>query len=53
MQQSPSIDAKKHSDTKEFPLILRKLKVRYRILKCAPPVPIPSNINPFLAYPTS
>lgn len=53
MQQSPSLEAKRFSDTQEIPRILWKLKVHYLFRKSATPVPILSHINPVLVHPTS
>ena len=49
MEQSPSWEADRFSASQENLLILWNLKVRYRILKCPPPVHIQSQINIILS----
>ena len=46
MEQSPSGEANRSLSTQEIPCILWKRKIRYRILKSQPPVPILSQTNP-------
>ena len=46
LEQSPSLEPNWFSASQEIPRILWNLKFHYRIYKCPPPVPIPSQLDP-------
>jgi hypothetical protein len=53
MQNTPSGEANRFSDSQEFPHIVWNPKVQYRTHKSPPPVPILSQISPVHAFPFS
>ena len=46
MEQSPSWEANRFSDSQEIPCLLWNLKIHYRTHKCPPTVPFQSQIDP-------
>jgi hypothetical protein len=51
VEQSPSWEAYSHSASQEITLLLWKTKVRYRVHKRPPQVPILSHLNPIHSFP--
>ena len=48
-EHRPSAEANRFSASQKIPRILWSQKVHYRVYKCLPPVPIPSQIDPAYA----